>query len=276
VGTDVGPVCPRHPERVSYVRCQRCARPVCVQCQREAAVGVQCVDCAAAGVAGVRQARTVFGGRSTDGVPYVTYVLMAVSVLVNLLQRVPGLGVTGTFAFVPALAGSDPWRYLTSAFLHNDGPVPFGLLHIGLNMYVLWMLGPYLEQLFGRARFLVVYLLSALGGSVAYLLLVPSTGGGMVGASGAVFGLFGVLVITQKRLNRGLGQIGAVLAFNLVLGFVIAGIAWQAHLGGLAVGLVCALLLAYAPRERRALVQWAGLAAVGVALIAAAALRLVL
>lgn len=209
--------------------------------------------------------------------PWVTYVLMAVCVLANLLQRVPGLGVTERFAFVPALAGSEPWRYLTSAFLHNDGPLPFGLLHIGLNLYVLWLLGPYLEQLFGRARYLAVYLLSALGGSVAYLLLVPSGGFTyLVGASGAVFGLFGVLVITQKRLNRNMGQIGAVLAFNLVLGFVIAGIAWQAHLGGLAVGLVCALVLAYAPRERRALVQWAGLAAVGAVLIAAAALRLTL
>jgi len=218
----------------------------------------------------------VFGGRSTDGVPWVTYVLLAMNVLANLLQRVPGLGVTGEFAFVPALAGSDPWRFLTSAFLHDASPLPFGLFHIGLNMYALWLLGPYLEQLFGRTRFLAVYLLSALGGSVAYLLLVPSTGGGMVGASGAVFGLFGTLVITQKRLNRSLGQIGAVLAFNLVFGFVIAGIAWQAHLGGLAVGLVCALVLAYAPRERRVLVQWAGLAAVGVVLIALATLRIAL
>ncbi len=267
------PVCPRHPDRESYVRCQRCHRPVCPQCQRQAAVGVQCVDCAAAGVAQVRSARTVFGGRARLGEPpYVTYVLIGLCVVVNLLQRVPGLDVTDRYAFVPALAADEPWRFLTAAFLHATGG-PFGLMHILFNMYALFLVGPYLEHVFGRARFVLLYLLSALGGSVAFELLTPDvTPFGFltsaVGASGAVFGLFGALLVAQRRMKLPLQSIVGVLGVNLLLGFFIPGIAWQAHLGGMVVGAAAAAVLAYAPRERRSVVQWSGMAAL-VLLVAA-------
>ncbi len=259
------PVCPRHPDRESYVRCQRCSRPVCPECQRQAAVGVQCVDCARQGAQAVRQGTTVFGGQPTDGRPLVTWTLIGLCVLGNVLQRIPGLGVTQDFAFVPGLAAQEPWRFLTAAFLHSAGALPFGLLHIGLNMYALYIIGPYLESLFGRARYLALYLVSAFGGSVGFELLTSNVDGlgratATVGASGAVFGLFGALLVVQRRLNRQIGQVAMILVINLVYGFFIPFIAWQAHLGGVVVGALAAVVLVNAPRRNRALLQWAGLA----------------
>lgn len=277
-GASAVPVCPRHPERESYVRCQRCERPVCPECQRQAAVGVQCVDCARQGAKGVRPARTVFGGMPTGGRPLVTQVLIGLSVLGFLLQRVPGLDVTTSLAFYPYLAASEPWRYLSSAFLHATGS--FGLVHLGLNMYALWALGPYLESQLGRWRFLALYLVSAVAGSVGYqvltsdFLLTPHgpVAAGAVGASGAVFGLFGAMVVVQRRLGRALGPVAGLLLVNLALGFFVAGIAWQAHLGGMVGGLLVAAALAYAPRERRTVVQWGGIALVVVLLAVLAVL----
>ena len=139
---------------------------------------------------------------------------------------------------------SEPWRFLTSAFAHG------GLTHIAFNMYALWVMGSYLEPMLGRARFVAIYLLSALGGSVMYLLLStpadrrrdrrPATTGmwwtGAVGASGAVFGLFGAFLVLQRRLGRSAAGMYVIIGINAVIGFVIPGIAWQAHLGGLLTG----------------------------------------
>lgn len=269
------PVCPRHPHRESYVRCQRCDRPVCPECQRPAAVGVQCVDCVREQARGVREARTTFGGRPVDGRPVVTLTLVAASVLAYLAQQaVPGF--SGRFAFYPVLAATEPWRFLTAAFLHS----PSWVLHIVFNMYALWLLGPYLESLLGRLRFAVLYLVAALGGSVGYLLfaspLTDSWVTPVVGASGAVFGLFGALVVVQRRLGRRLGQIAVVLGINAVLGFVVPGIAWQAHLGGLVTGAALAAAFAYAPRARRTAVQVAGTVGVTSAVVLLALLKLAL
>lgn len=275
-GEGVVPVCPRHPDRESYVRCQRCEQPVCPQCQRQAPVGVQCVDCARAGTKNVRTARTVFGGAVTDGRPLVTWALMGACAVLFVLQRVPGLGVTDALAFREYLAGDQPWRYLTGAFLHAGGT--FGFVHLAMNMYALWLLGPALEQAFGRARFVALYLVAAVAGHVGYQLLTPALvreGGvlfttGAVGASGAVFGLFAATLLAQRRLRIPTGQLMGVLGVNLVLGFAIPGIAWQAHLGGLVGGAAVGAVLTYAPRERRALVQWGGVALVVLALAALA------
>jgi len=267
------PVCPRHPDRESYVRCQRCERPVCPECQRQAAVGVQCVDCVREQAKTVREGRTTFGGKVSDGRPVVTLTIIGICVAAYLAQQLPGLDVTRNFAFTPAYAGHEPWRFVTAAFLHS----PSSILHIAFNMYALWLLGPYLENLFGRLRFTVLYLLSAFGGSVGYLLIAGFTSGqfltSTVGASGAVFGLFGALVVVQRRLGRRLGQVAVVLGINAVLGFVVPGIAWQAHLGGLVTGAAVAALFAYAPRGRRDLVQWGGAAGVLVLLLAVTVLR---
>jgi membrane associated rhomboid family serine protease len=270
------PVCPRHPDRESYVRCQRCERPVCPQCQRQAAVGVQCVDCVAEQSRGVREARTTFGGRVAEGRPVVTLTIIGLCVLAFVAQQLPGLGVTQRFAFVPLLAAEQPYRFITAAFLHS----PSWVLHIAFNMYALWLLGPYLEHLFGRLRFAVLYLVSAFGGSVGFLLLAGIYDGlaptATVGASGAVFGLFGAVVVANRRLGRQMNQILVVIAINGVIGFLVPGIAWQAHLGGLLTGAAVAAVLAYAPRNRRGVVQAVGVAAVVLVLVGLAAARLTL
>lgn len=270
------PVCPRHPDRVSYVRCQRCERPTCPTCQRAAAVGVQCVDCVREQAASIPVARTTFGGRATGGRPLVTQALIGACVLAFVLQSVAGLGITQRFAFAPALAQSQPWRFVTSAFLHQTGFLP----HILFNMFALYQLGPMLEQQLGRARYLALYLLSAVGGSVGYLVLADPTDasswfGAVVGASGAVFGLFGALIVINRRLGlESRGLIG-VIAVNAVIGFVPGlNIAWQAHLGGLITGALVAAVLVYAPRARRSVVQLSGLLGLAVVLVAVSVTKL--
>lgn len=241
-GSGGPPVCPRHPDRESYVRCQRCERPTCPECQREAPVGVQCVDCVRLAARQSPSATTAFGGTVRSGRPVVTLTVMGLCLVVYLLQRVSP-DVTLRFAFAPALAAVEPWRFLTAAFLHSPG----SLLHIGFNLYALYLTGPFLEQVLGRVRFAALYLLSALGGSVGYLVLTGPTAGFTVGASGAVFGLFAALLVVQRRLGRRSGQIVGLLVINFVLGLVVPNIAWQAHLGGLLTGGAVAAALVVVP-----------------------------
>lgn len=264
------PVCPRHPDRVSYVRCQRCARPVCPECQRPAAVGVQCVDCVREQAKTVRTGRTVFGGTVTD-TPVVSYAIIALCVAVFVLQTArPAL--SNDVAFVPALGVHEPWRFLTSAFAHAS------ITHILFNMLALWMVGAqYLERLLGGARYAALYLVSALGGSVVYLLLAPAVSYnpmlrqswyiGAVGASGAVFGLFGGLLVLNRHLGRSSAGMYATIAINAVIGFVVPGIAWQAHLGGLLTGAAVAAVIGATSAPQRRRWQWLGIAAVAVLLV---------
>jgi membrane associated rhomboid family serine protease len=264
------PVCPRHPDRVSYVRCQRCRRPVCPECQRPAAVGVQCVDCVREQARTVRSATTVFGGRVTD-TPRVSYAIIGICVLVYVLQTItPSL--TRDIWFVPVLGESEPWRFLTSAFAHGS------VTHILFNMLALWMVGAqYLERLLGAARYAAVYLVSAVGGSVAYLLMSSPPSNDFatrsmwltpaVGASGAVFGLFGALLVLNRHLGRSSAGMYATIGINAVIGFVVPNVAWQAHLGGLVTGAALAAVIAWTtPRQRRRW-QWPGVAAVVVVLV---------
>lgn len=270
------PVCPRHPGRDSYVRCQRCERPVCPECQRPAAVGVQCVDCVREQAKTIRTPRTVFGGRVTGARPAVTQSVIAICVAVYLLQwfGAGGFNVTSELAFLPSEAFAEPYRFITSAFLHSPNLV----LHILMNMYALWLLGPYLEQLLGHARFAALYLLSALGGSVGYFVIVPASVDagsswfvGAVGASGAIFGLFAALVVVNRRLGRDTGGIVGIILINAVIGFVPSfNIAWQAHLGGLITGALVAAVLARRPEpgaSGRNTAQLVGLAGVLVLLV---------
>lgn len=261
------PVCPRHPDRVSYIRCQRCERPVCPECQRPAAVGVQCVDCVAAAQRAVPPQRSVLGAPIRGGVPVVTYALIGSCAAIFLLARVfPA--VTSTLIFAPVIGWHQPYRFLTTAFLHA------GFLHIAVNMYALWIVGTYLERMLGRWRYLALYLLSALGGSVAVLLLANPDSSSwftpVVGASGAVFGAFGAILIVLRRTGRDATQILVLILINLVLGFVVVGISWQAHIGGLLTGLLLGALYAYAPRARRGPASVAGTVAVLAGLVLAA------
>jgi membrane associated rhomboid family serine protease len=141
------------------------------------------------------------------------------------------------------------YRLITAAFLHATIP-----LHILFNMWALVIVGPPLEQALGRLRFIVVYLMSALGGSVAFYYLsapnVPS-----VGASGAIFGLFGAWFVVARRLHLDARGILVLIGINLVISFTIPSIAWQAHVGGLVTGAALTAAYAYAPRQQRMLVQ---------------------
>ncbi|WP_432498444.1 rhomboid family intramembrane serine protease [Kineococcus auxinigenes] len=255
------PVCPRHPDRESWVRCQRCGRPACPQCQRPAAVGVQCVDCVAEGNRSVRQARTTFGGAVRGRDTLVTKAVVVVCVAMFAARYVlPAdvyyyLPLVNDAGYANSFGAGTWWQPLTSAFLHAS------LLHLLFNTYALWLTGTYLEPLLGRARFAALYVLSALGGAVGALLLPLTANTSLVGASGAVFGLFGALVVVNRDLGRQTGQVVALVAINFVLGLVISGVSWQAHLGGLVTGLVVASLLVRT-RRRGAGVQWGAVAAV--------------
>ncbi|MET3810454.1 membrane associated rhomboid family serine protease [Arthrobacter sp. UYEF3] len=225
--------------------------------------------------------RSAYGGAVAAGKPLATFGIIAVCGLLYVLQWIiPNDWVYQNFAFAtvyatPEYGAFEPWRMLTSAFLHSQGFI----LHILLNMYMLWIFGQALEPLLGRLRFLAVYLLSAIGGSVGYLLLTPSyipgqPLSGVVGASGAIFGLFGALLVVQRHRGGDTKQLWVLIAINGVIGFVVPQIAWQAHLGGLITGALCAAVIAYVPRGRRQVpLQIAGLAVVMCLLVAATALR---
>ena len=256
------PTCPRHPGVVTYVRCQRCGRPTCPQCQRPAAVGVQCVDCVKAQQKQQRRAVTVAGGVARGGAPVVTYGIIALSVLV-FLGQLASSDVQRALMFVPVLGQSEPWRFLTTAFLHGS------VVHILMNMYALYLIGPFVEQVFGRWRYLSLYAISAIGGSVSVLLLSsPSSDSwltGTVGASGAVFGLFSALALTMKRLKRNQTQVLVVIGINIVFSFMFPNVSWEAHLGGLLTGAVLSAAYLYAPKEHRT--AWAVGATVGIAVL---------
>lgn len=275
-GQEVPPTCFRHPDRETWVSCVRCGRPACPDCLRQAAVGQQCVECVrgTSGGAGPRprQPRTAFGGRIVANAT-VTWTLIGLNVLLFLVELgYPNLatdwGLLGYARFSPTgqlqgIAAGQWYRLVTSAFLPPaTGLGGLGFLDILFNMWALFAVGPALEQLLGRSRFLAVYLLSALGGGVAFFLIGPSNVLAL-GASGAVFGLFGAWFVVARKLRLSLGGIVAIIAINLVFSLVYRStIAWQDHVGGLIVGVVTTAAFAYAPRRNRAVVQVAAAVAV--------------
>ena len=258
------PTCYRHPDRQTLVSCNRCGRSTCPECMRSASVGHQCVDCVQAAAQSVPTAVTVSGGIRRAGAPVLTYALIAINVAVFVLQAVtPGLQAKLALR-APAVAGGELYRLGTSAFIH------YGLLHLLFNMGALYVVGPPLERHLGRLRFVALYALSALGGSVVVYLFSPlnsATGG----ASGAVFGLFGATFVLAKRLNLDVRGVVTLIAINMAITFTIPGISWQGHVGGLVTGGLIAAAYLYAPRAGRNLVQGGatiGLLALFIGLIA--------
>lgn len=261
------PVCPRHPDRESYVLCQRCGRPTCFECQVPAPVGIQCVDCVREGAAGVRSSRTVAGAVVRGGPPVLTYGLIGICVLMYVLQVVSSR-VTLELAFIPLLADNEPWRYLTASVLHNPSGLP---LHLLLNAYCLYVLGPPLEHHLGRARYVVLMLLTALGSSVAFEVIEGSSSMAIVlGASGIVFGFFGALLTAGRRLGLNIGSLAVIVLINFALGFTFPNIAWQGHLGGFLVGAALGLVFTAGSRDQRNLVQGVGIGVITVVLLALA------
>lgn len=248
--------CYRHPDRQSFVLCQRCMRTICPECQTQAAVGVICPECMKEQqrnrTPAQKRAQRRWGNRSAgpvaiagrSGKPIVTYVILAITSFIGLVQLIPGLGDVISDALLfhaaylyPSLSGLpfEPWRLLTAVFAHG------GFIHLALNMLALWMLGQSLEPMLGRARFLALYLISGLGGSVMVALIAPNTA--TVGASGAVFGLMAALLIIGRHIGANVTGILIVLGINFAFGFFVGGIAWQAHLGGAIVGALVAFIL---------------------------------
>ncbi|MBC7518614.1 MAG: rhomboid family intramembrane serine protease [Microbacteriaceae bacterium] len=260
---DAGNACYRHPDRQSFILCQRCGRTICPQCSTEAAVGFHCPECLRESRAAAPQrpllARSARRLRSPDA-PVVTYTLIALCVLVFLIQSVPGgERVYSALAYYPPLTLSEPWRVMTALFLHQ------GIFHIGFNMLALFLFGRVLEPLLGRWRFAALYLLSGFGGSLAVLLLSPTVA--VVGASGAIFGLFSALFVVQRSMGGNSRQFLVLIAINFALAFISPGISWQAHVGGLVVGAVVAAIFQRTRQRTRQLAQKLLLGLLTVALV---------
>jgi membrane associated rhomboid family serine protease len=250
--------CYRHPTVATAVHCTRCGRPICPDCMIPAPVGHHCPTCVAEARAEYRRGPgrrvAVANAKSVS----VTSVLVAIIVAVYVIEIAAGgsaslfdgpplqrlvdmgaaIGVFGRGTIVEGgIAAGQYWRLFTSMFLHAN------LIHIGLNSYALWIFGSMLEPEIGRSRFLIAYLVTGLGaGAASYAFLSPFVVG--VGASGAIFGIFGIfLVYNYRRRSTPLGaarlRTGVVLlVINLVIGFSVPGIDWRAHVGGLVAGIV--------------------------------------
>jgi membrane associated rhomboid family serine protease len=250
---------------------------------RSASVGQQCVDCIGQGARTTRQATTAFGGLPTAGT-IVTWTLVAINVVVFLATWVRPNIVTdlemvgyATYGFAGPLHGvaaGEWYRLITSAFLAPaTGQNGLGILDIAFNMWALIFVGPALEGLLGRVRFLGVYLLSAVGGGVMYYFIAPENAPA-VGASGAIFGLFGAWFVVSRRLRLDTRGIVMLIAINLALSFFFHNIiAWQDHIGGLLTGVLLTGAYAYAPRKNRVALQALATVAVVVLIVIAVMIR---
>lgn len=296
----VVPVCYRHPKRETYLSCVRCGRPICPECLREAPVGYQCPECVAEGRRTVRPARTIFGGSTIGDRGYVTKVLVFLNLAVmvvsaatarggglvggglggilggstpltergsvwGLAQYTAGRGGPVVAEFRAGVADGEFYRLFTSMFLH------YGLLHLAFNMWALWVLGRELEPRLGPGRFLTLYLVAGLGGSVACYAFTPAAQA--AGASGAIYGLFAALFVVFRRLNRDTSSIITVLVINLIFSFTVPGISIAAHLGGLVTGALVGVALAYPPRQLRNRVLAASVVALMLVYAAAVAVQ---
>jgi membrane associated rhomboid family serine protease len=237
--TTAAPVCYRHPDRHTLLRCSRCGRPICAACSIDASVGQRCPEC-------IRQEGTqkvVPTGASrtrTSGAP-ATMTFIVLAVLFWLLSGLGGMRDVLYENLAQAnflVAEGEWWRIFTPVLLHAPG-----FMHILFNMWALWVLGPQIERGVGTWPFVGLYFASAgMGG--AFMYLIGDSQAIAVGASGAIFGLFGVwLNWAVRRRNTAQGrfllrQIGFLLLLNAALPFIIRGIAWEAHLGGLIAGFV--------------------------------------
>lgn len=244
--------CYRHPDREAYVRCQRCERFICPECQVESSVGFLCPDDAGGTPQQVNRQR-VKAMRGAQ--PKLTLALILINVVFWLLEISPvGDYIIAYLAYKPAFTVVAPWQMLTAAFLHDwSSPI-----HLLFNMYTLYIFGQVLEPMLGKARFFALYLIAAFGGSVA-VLLVGDPGSTVVGASGAIYGLMGAYFILLRAIGERSGQLMGLIAINLVFSFLNQGISWQAHIGGLIVGGMVAAIYAATRKPQQKTMQTAGL-----------------
>ena len=245
------PTCFRHPGRETYVRCTRCDRPICPDCMVSASVGHQCPECVAEGNASVRQPTTQYGGTLRSASPgLVTRVLIGVNVAIFLVEYLIGIDqVSRDYGQFPvAVANGEYYRLVTAGFLHGS------IMHLAFNMLALYWLGTPLEAMLGRTRYLLVYGMALLGGSVASFCFSPYNVVG-VGASGAIFGLMGAFGVVAWKQKLDLRPFAVLIGLNLVIGFLPGtNIDWRAHLGGLAVGAIMAAAIVLPSRDQRTVV----------------------
>jgi membrane associated rhomboid family serine protease len=219
-------------------------------------VGVQCPECVQQANRTAPAARSILGAPISRGhLPLLTIGALVLCVIGYVAQLATGGANSGTvtqhLVFAPIMAREEPWRLITSAFLHGSP------LHLLFNGYALWVVGSFVERLLGRWRFAALFLLSAIGGNVAVLVwarIVNTWGSwlqGTLGASGAVFGLFATTLILSRRLGGNMSGILSVIAINLVFSFTVPNVSWQGHIGGLLLGGALAALFVYTPRLKR-------------------------
>jgi len=238
------PVCYRHPDRVTGLSCTRCGKPICVECSNDAVVGQLCPECAAPSDRHrVISGRQIYGRPTFQTAP-VSFTIMAITIAIyvaGMLSPDLDIWLTNTFAQANWLvADGDWWRIFTAALLHGS------LLHIGFNMYALYLFGPRMEQQVGSVPFAALYLATAgAGGLLSYLL--GSLNQVSIGASGAIFGLFGAWIFVAWKMRNTPGgrsmftQLFVLLAINVVISLA-PGIDGLAHLGGFVAGLGIAAL----------------------------------
>ena len=289
------PTCYRHPDREAHIRCQRCDRVICPDCMRPAAVGFQCPECVKEGAKTTRAGRTAYGGLRPTDASLTSMVLIGINVavwiaiiatgasdsrLVDWLALSPrgacfypgggffeatGLSCSNGGELYPGVSDGAYWQLVTAMFTHVQ------LWHIGFNMFALYALGPQLELAVGRARFLALYFLSGLAGSA----LVYWGDRGALGASGAIFGLMGALLIVAIKVRGDVRGILTWIGINFLITFVfVNAISWEGHLGGFIGGVAIGTVLVYAPRgPRRTTLQIAGLMVIAALILLAIAAR---
>lgn len=252
--------CYRHPDKQTALQCTRCRRPICVTCIVDAPVGYQCPECASPKNSNVVN---VANQSFLSKLPIVTRTILIVCVTVFAISSLTGGDVFGArnFGMFPLSVAQGEWyRLLTATFLHA------GLLHIAFNMYALFLLGPGLEYYLGTKRFTIVYLLSAIGASVASYafsdIAIIS-----VGASGAIFGLMTATMVFGKAIRADTRQLALLLLVNFLIGAAVPGIDWRAHLGGAVIGAAVAYVMVQADVKRNKNYELFGIAVIVVAIV---------
>jgi membrane associated rhomboid family serine protease len=196
---------------------------------RSASIGYQCPSCASDStpvIKGINRNRFIPSQKNTQVTKFLSISLLVVYVFQFLLGDV----LIANFAlFAPSVANGQWWLLITAGFLHGS------IIHLLFNVYILWVLGSQLENIVGKPKFIIIYFVSLLGGSLASYLFSPF-GSYSIGASGAIFGLMGAMLVVGRKRNLDISQITTLVVINVVIGFVLSGIDWRAHLGGLAAG----------------------------------------
>jgi len=230
--------CYRHPSRETGVSCSNCGNPICPDCMTATPVGMRCPDCA-------RQKTPTRSLQSMAVEPIATYVMIALNVAVFVGARSSVQAQSDLILFGPAVADGDYWRLITSGFLHVE------ITHILLNMLSLFWLGRMIEPALGHARFVAIYFVALLGGSLGVMILSPDEA--TLGASGAIYGLLGAAIVMARNRQISLIQSGLIpiLAINFVLTISLPGISLGGHLGGLIGGLVATFVVEQLSMRRR-------------------------